>query len=172
MDKKLLYRKAYRALDNITPLKYDCGMLCNSKCCSGSTDSGMHLYPGEDLLLENAADFLSISYEEFGHSAIHFAVCNGTCERKYRPLACRIYPLVPFIDTADSLHIIEDPRAACTCPLLILSEYYPINAFFKQRVRSVFQLLIQDPDIRCYIEDLSDVLREYSHFLQPFQLPF
>ncbi|HEX3028496.1 MAG TPA: hypothetical protein VHT34_04150 [Clostridia bacterium] len=164
MDKKLLYRKAYRDLSNITPLKYDCGMLCNSKCCSGSSDSGMHLYPGEELLYKDTSDFLSTSCEEFGHSTVHFAVCNGTCKRKYRPLACRIYPLVPFIDTAGNLHIIEDPRAARTCPLLILREDYPINAFFKQKVRSVFHLLILDPDIRCYIEDLSDVIREYSIF--------
>ena len=35
MNKKILYKKAYRILENSTPLKFDCGTLCDKKCCSG-----------------------------------------------------------------------------------------------------------------------------------------
>lgn len=164
MYKKILYKKAYRLLEGSTPLKYDCGMLCEKKCCSGDKDAGMHLYPGEETLFINKHNFLDIRKDLFNNSEIFFGVCNGQCDRRYRPLACRIYPLVPYIDEKGRLNIINDPRARYICPLLSDIDKIQIKRFYVRKVTKVFRLLAQDSDIKTYISALSDVLDEYSKF--------
>jgi hypothetical protein len=59
MYMKLLYKKAYRLLEHSTPLKFDCGQLCGSRCCSGGNEAGMCLYPGEETMLEKHGGFLT-----------------------------------------------------------------------------------------------------------------
>jgi hypothetical protein len=165
MYKKILYKKAYRSLEGSTPLKYDCGMLCGKKCCSGDKDAGMHLYPGEETLLSQKHDFLVVRKDFFNDNEISFAVCNGNCDRRYRPLACRIYPLVPYIDDKGRLNIIEDPRARYICPLLLNLKEIRIERSFFRRITEVFRLLTQDTEIKAYITALSSVLVEYSKFM-------
>ena len=162
MDKKLLYRKAYKILDNSTPLKIDCGLLCNKKCCSGDSESGMQLYPGEEIMLNNK--FLNIRDEIFHDMKIKFAVCKGKCDRRYRPLACRVYPLTPYITQDGRLCIMEDPRAKYICPLLLYKKSKDIDKLFKRNVYKVFLLLSQDKDIHKYLLHLSDSIRGYAAF--------
>ena len=164
MDKNLLYKKAYRVLENATPLKYDCGQLCNKKCCTGDQHAGMHLYPGEALFLGKNQNILKMSSEPFGSGEITFAVCRGTCDRSFRPLSCRIYPFVPYLDRYQILSIIEDPRAKYICPLLFDMEEIKPDKSFNRKIKEVFQLLLRDPEIRDYISTLSKVLEEYSKF--------
>lgn len=163
MNYKTLYRKSYRILENETPLKLDCGLLCDSKCCHGGNDNGMHLYPGEESIHESQSEFLKLREESFGNKTITFATCKGECNRTYRPLACRIYPYAPYIASDGKLYIVNDPRAYFQCPLFH-SDDLKISANFKRKIREVFHLLIKDPDIKEYITDLSSVLDEYSAF--------
>lgn len=163
MNKEILYRKLYRVLQYKTPLKIDCGLLCGSKCCKGGSDSGMHLYPGEECMYKYRSDFIELKEESFGGTSINFAVCKGECQRDYRPLACRIFPLAPYISPDGKLHIVNDPRAYYQCPL-IQSEDFRISGTFKRELREIFNLLIKDQDIKDYIMKLSDVLQEYSAF--------
>jgi len=163
MNKELLYRKAYRILDNSTPLKVDCGLLCNKRCCSGDNKAGMQLYPGEEIMLSNSK-FLCIRDEIFHDKKIKFAVCKGKCDRRYRPLACRVYPLTPYISQEGKLCIIEDPRAKYICPLLLYDKSKDINKLFKRNVYKVFLLLSQDKDIYEYLLHLSDTIRGYAAF--------
>ena len=81
MHKTVLYKKAYRMLGNITPLKSDCGRLCESRCCKGDDDTGMHLYPGEETM-QISNNSLRIRDAFFEGREIKFATCNGKCERK------------------------------------------------------------------------------------------
>lgn len=165
MYKKALYKKAYRMLEKSTPLKFDCGLICNRKCCSGDNNAGMWLFSGEELVLDNYDKFLTIRNEKVLNTDVLFAVCNGSCDRKLRPLSCRIFPLVPYLDGDDRLTIIEDPRARYICPLLMDSFEIKVEKMFKQKVTKVFQLLIRDNDIRNHIRMLSVVLDDFMKFL-------
>ncbi|HEY9058891.1 MAG TPA: hypothetical protein VIO64_00075 [Pseudobacteroides sp.] len=164
MNKKLLYKKAYRILESSTPLKFDCGLVCDKKCCSGDNDSGMHLYPGEEMM-HQASDFLDIRKEPFGDSHILFAVCNGSCIRKRRPLSCRTFPYAPYIDLSGKLTVIEDPRAKYLCPLLFDEAEIKLNRMFKRDILKVFRILIRDEEIKAYVHTLSRVLDEYLRFV-------
>ncbi len=161
MYKKVLYKKAYRLLAHSTPLKFDCGLLCSSKCCSGDSDMGMCLYPGEEVLLDSREDFLCIRKDKIQNTDVLFAVCEGKCQRKFRPLACRIFPYVPYIDESGRLTVIEDPRAKYLCPLLMEFTDLKIDKTFKRNVINAFRFLIRDEEIRQFIRLLSRVLDEY-----------
>jgi hypothetical protein len=164
MYKKILYLKAYRILENSTPLKFDCGRLCGSKCCKGDNNKGMQLFPGEDVLLTINTNFLNISKRRLNDIDVQFAVCNGSCIRKLRPLSCRIYPLVPYIAHSGKLSIVKDPRAKYSCPLLLDDIGLDIDRLFVRKVYKVFKLLEQDIEIQNYIYTLSRVLDDYAKF--------
>lgn len=165
MNKKSLFRRAYRLLENTTPLKFDCGLLCNSKCCNGDSDAGMGLFPGEETILDAQADFLAVRKEKMVDRDVLFATCNGSCNRELRPLSCRIFPYVPYLKENGRLTIIEDPRARYLCPLFMESFEFKIDKKFKRRIFSAFNILIQDRDIKDHIHLLSGVLDEYKKFL-------
>jgi hypothetical protein len=164
MYKKVLYKKAYRMLESSTPLKFDCGILCNKRCCLGDNNAGMHLYPGEEAVLQESQIFLKIRKENFNNIEIFFAVCNGKCDRRFRPLSCRIYPFISHINHVGQISIIDDPRAKYTCPLLLDMNELQIDKRYVRKVTKVFQLLAQDAEIRTYINTLSGVLNDYSRF--------
>jgi len=163
MYKRALYKKVYRLLLHSTPMKYDCGILCGSKCCSGDEESGMQLFPGEEIVLEPHG-FLRVSKKHLEDMDILFATCQGTCRRNLRPLSCRIYPLVPYLDKAGRLSIVEDPRAKYICPLLKYHDSFKVDKLFKRKVLQAFRLLVQDAEIHSYIRLLSDVLDNYRRF--------
>ena len=113
-------QKALDELENITPLKpFNCGKLCSARCCSGGDNDGMGLFPGEKELLESSTDFeINDSEGNFGEPVI---VCRGSCDRRKRPLACRIFPLFPLaVERENEIVIVPvpDPRAGM-CPLLL-----------------------------------------------------
>jgi hypothetical protein len=165
MYKKLLYKKAYRLLERSTPLKFDCGLLCGSKCCSGDSDSGMCLFPGEEKMLEKCGGFLKIRNDRIKDTDVLFAVCGGNCDRSFRPLACRIFPYAPYLDENGRLTVIEDPRAKYLCPLLAGLPGVRIDRIFKRSVLKVFHLLVLDEEIRNFVSTLSNVLDEYKRFV-------
>lgn len=108
-------QKALDELENITPLKpFNCGKLCSARCCSGGDNDGMGLFPGEKELFESSMDFeINDSEGNFGEPVI---VCRGGCDRRKRPLACRIFPLFPLaVERENEIVIVPvpDPRAVC-----------------------------------------------------------
>ena len=111
--------KALDELEAVTPLKpFNCGRLCSARCCSGDENDGMGLFPGEEELLKDCADFeIKKSEGNFGESVL---VCRGECDRRKRPLACRIFPLFPLAlenENGTVIVPVPDPRAGM-CPLL------------------------------------------------------
>jgi hypothetical protein len=160
--RKILYKKAYRLLKDSTPLKFDCGLLCRSKCCSGDGDMGMYIYPGEEVMFKDHEDFLCIKQDKLRDTDVLFAVCDGKCSRRYRPLSCRIFPFAPYIDDSGRLTVIEDPRAKYICPLLLESMDLKIESAFKRNVLYAFRALIRDDEIRRFIRLFSCALDEYK----------
>jgi hypothetical protein len=166
MDKKTLYLEAYRMFDRMHPLRFDCGRLCDKVCCRGNDEEiGMYLFPGEELLHEKTG-CLSISETNFDMNGkkVLIAACNGDCDRELRPLACRIFPLAPFITPKDILLIKMDPRARALCPLTKEDNPFPIQPAFKSTVRRAFTLLIQDPEIKAFVKEFSEMLAELERF--------
>lgn len=145
----------YSLLEKETPLKFDCGILCNSQCCKGDDKTGMLLFPGE-------ADLLKGEYEIIETDGRKYAVCDGSCNRRLRPLACRIYPLFPLVEKDENgiykIEVIKDPRARC-----------PITAFdaefkrsFIRKVKLCGEFLLTDSETADFLTELSDEINEYE----------
>ncbi len=106
--------RAREILRDVTPLKSDCGRICGRACCGQDENGkgGMLLFPGEEALYQNNADFIVLRDESvIPDGAI--VTCFGRCDRKERPLSCRFFPLRP---TAGGKAVM-DRRASWVCPL-------------------------------------------------------
>ena len=148
MKKENVINSCYSLLRNVTPLSFDCGKICNGKCCKGDNKTGMVLFPGEETLLDK--DINVITDDE----GFKIAVCGGACNRNYRPLSCRIYPLFPVIKNENGREYIQveiDPRA--DCPLC--SEEYEITKNFIKAVKRVGKYLLLN-------EETADTYRKLS----------
>lgn len=159
MKKENVINSCYSLLRNVTPLSFDCGKICNGKCCKGDNKTGMVLFPGEEKILDK--DINVITDDE----GFKIAVCGGVCNRNYRPLSCRIYPLFPVIKNENGREYIQveiDPRA--DCPLC--SEEYEFTKNFIKAVKRVGKYLLLNEEtantyrkISAEIEDINK-LRE------------
>ncbi|TCL56496.1 hypothetical protein EDC14_104920 [Hydrogenispora ethanolica] len=164
-----LYKNAYHQLHTQTPLRTDCGRLCNRACCQeNDEDLGMYLFPGEaELLL--AADFLRIEPTDLQYlpgKNVYFASCNSQCRRSQRPLACRIFPLTPYMTAKGLLTTIIDPRARFVCPLAREYQRSDFHPEFVRAVQKVGQLLIKHQETQAFLLWLAAVIDEYR------ELPF
>ena len=154
-------QKALDELENITPLKpFNCGKLCSARCCSGGDNDGMALFPGEKALFESNMDFeINDSEGNFGEPVV---VCRGGCDRRKRPLACRIFPLFPLAlenENGTVIVPVPDPRAGM-CPLLFTPD--KIDRRFYRAVRRAGEYLLRDEDTRRYLLDLSAEIRNIA----------
>ena len=173
MDKISLYQTVYQILDKTTPLRFDCGKLCGRACCQNlpageeaGEDSGMYLFPGEEKALQ-AASFLNIipvDFEFSPDSSIFLATCKGQCDRNLRPLACRIFPLAPYLTPKDILVIRMDPRAIPICPLAGEPDRNNLHPDFVNAVRKACRLLTGDSQIKAFITGLSRIFNELDRF--------
>jgi hypothetical protein len=158
-------QKALDELENITPLKpFNCGKLCSARCCSGGDNDGMGLFPGEKELLESSTDFeINDSEGNFGEPVV---VCRGGCDRRKRPLACRIFPLFPLaVERENEIVIVPvpDPRAGM-CPLLRCPE--KIDRRFYRAVRCAGEYLLRDEDSRKYLLELSSEITDIAELAE------
>lgn len=154
MKKESVLKSCYSALRRCTPLDFDCGKLCDGKCCDGDENTGMLLFPGEENLIDPG---MIIKRDESGATV---AICNGTCDRNKRPLSCRMYPLFPIIKTENDREYIEtefDPRA--DCPLT--SGELTISRRFDKAVRRVGKYLLLNEETETAYRQLSAELSDY-----------
>lgn len=156
-----LISKAYELLESVTPLRYDCGKLCSSKCCKGDGKTGMWLFPYEEDILKGIDGFEIIDCD--GNMGYKMVVCNGVCDRKTRPLACRIYPYFPMI-TENGYDVRADIRGISGCPVLY-NNIKPDYKFIRQ-VRKVARLFDRDEELRSYLKDINTLLDEISSFAE------
>lgn len=160
-DKAYLLNKAYELLERVTPLTCDCGKLCGGRCCKGDGSTGMWLFPYEEEILKNIDGFeIKACDGNFGYKML---VCSGSCNRKTRPLACRIYPYFPMI-TDDGFDARSDIRGITSCPVLY-NNIKPDYAFIRQ-VRKVARLFDRDEKLKEYIKSVNMLLDDIESFAE------
>ena len=170
MNIAYIYLQIYRLFDNAMPIKGDCGKLCDKACCKGD-EGGMYLFPGEsavyDLLKPEWAKIekSDFTYEYNGKTKnVPILFCNGKCDRYQRPLACRIFPLTPYLNSDGKLEIIVDPRAKSLCPLsheLDVDEY---DYRYVKNIKKAFTLLLKNDELMAYMKQYSEYIDEYRKF--------
>lgn len=172
MNIAYVYLQIYRLFDHSTPLKLDCGRLCNSACCEGD-ESGMYLFPGE----ENVQKILKSKWAKIEKSDFYYEykgnkknapllVCDGECDRYERPLACRIFPLTPYVTKDGRLEIIMDPRAKAICPISRELSADELDLKFVKNVKKAFVLLMKNEEFRAYMTSYSEYIDEYRRFFK------
>ena len=170
MKAEKIYKEAWRLLEKLTPLKVDCGQLCGGACCDdgGREDAGMYLFYKEECMYKNMPKYLRIEESEFLYGdddeRALIAMCSGECERKMRPLACRIFPLAPYKKEGAPLRIIMDPRARSMCPLAKAVRIDELDERFVRAVRLIFLVLIKNKKIKDFVIELSYLMDEVAEF--------
>ena len=119
----------------------------------------MYLYPFEEVMFGADTPFADISDSNFksGGKYVKFITCDGTCIRDRRPLACRIFPLLPYVDTAGNLQVIYDPRAVDFCPL----EHKKLTRKFKMQVHKVAHMLFKISETKDFLIAQSRLVDDY-----------
>jgi hypothetical protein len=167
------YKRIYEMLDAVSPVSYDCGKICGAVCCrDDSFDDGsgpyIYLLPGEKEYLESegadirierklsAEHYLPASFGQY----VYVAYCNGpeSCDRCFRPVQCRTFPLAPYItkegDLAVSFYGEELPYV---CPLI--AERRSLSEEYVMAVLDAWKILIKDDAIRDLVLMDSDHVR-------------
>lgn len=151
--------KARELLERTTPLKTDCGRLCGGKCCKGDGKTGMFLFPHEEDLYKDNPDFKIVECNgNFGYKMI---ICSGVCDRKDRPLACRIYPYFPMTGEY-GFDVRSDIRGINSCPLLYNN--IKVDYAFLRQIRKAARILSRNEEIRNYITNINSMLDEIEEF--------
>lgn len=154
-DYNALYKKVFKILGDLTPLKVDCGVLCDCACCKGDNQQGMLLFPHEESVL-------TVKNTEAGG---RLAVCNGRCNRNERPLACRIFPFFPTVDENGKVFIEKDYRAEMLCPLLEHSDEIVFNPKFFKALKKAGKLLAKNKECLEFLRDSTEEIDTYFSFL-------
>ncbi len=143
-------KKARGLLADVTPLKTDCGKVCGARCCRSleGEETGMLLFPGEKTEYTGKP-----GWKLRETPAGTLAVCSGRCERNERPLACRIFPLLPVLRNG-TVKVAADQRAKAVCPLL-RQGIRGMDPAFTDAVREAGKLLADDPEERAFLEMLT-----------------
>ena len=142
--------RARALLENLTPLKTDCGLTCNHACCrsmEGET-TGMLLFPGEETFY---ADLPGYRLVETAQGML--LICPGQCDRADRPLSCRLMPLLPLL-RPDGINVATDLRAKGVCPLARMGKD-ALDPAFVEAVREVGRILVEDEAQRTFLERLT-----------------
>ncbi len=152
--------EARKILESVTPLKTDCGRACGGACCQSDEDGqgGMLLFPGEEALYEPPPEGFSIQGDDAVQAGAKLLICSGFCERKDRPLSCRLFPLLPT-KTGSRL----DQRAWAVCPLMAYGKK-GLNPAFVDAVKMAGEILYACPEHAAFL----DALHDYNERLKSF----
>lgn len=167
MNAVYAYLQLYRFFDGVTPVKgVDCGKLCRKACCK--SDGGMYLFPGEEKVFDFLQPYWAkVEKADFSYSyngkekKVNFCTCNGKCDRYQRPLACRIFPVTPYMDRNGMLDFVTDPRAKPICNLAKVYSLEDFDRKFVGNVKKTFTLL-------CKNKEISEFMKEYSRYLETY----
>ena len=143
--------RAREKLNSVTPLKRDCGRVCGSRCCDSmeGEETGMLLFPGEDALYRSLEGWKILQAP-----AGLMVVCPGRCDREDRPLACRLFPLLPVIRSG-KVKAAMDQRAYAVCPLA-RQGIRALDPEFTEAVREAGRILAADGEQSRFLEMLTE----------------
>ena len=149
-------RTAREKLKSVTPLKRDCGRVCDAACCRSSEveETGMLLFPGEEEAYSGKEGW-TVRVTAMGPMVI----CPGNCERDERPLACRLFPLLPLMGTNGEIRVMTDLRAKAVCPLARQGKSAMDPAFI-EAVGEAGNLLAADGEQAAFLKRLGDEQEE------------
>ena len=147
---------AREKLKSVTPLKRDCGRVCGAACCRSpeNEETGMLLFPGEEEAYRGKEGW-TIRETAMGP----MAVCPGHCDRDERPLACRLFPLLPVIREDGEVRAMTDLRARAVCPLARQGRS-ALDPAFTEAVREAGSLLAADGDQVAFLKRLEEEQEE------------
>ena len=160
-------KEARDLLENVTPLTTDCGKLCDAACCKDDPNdegsvAGMLLFPEEEKLYKGQDVWMELvdSPLLLDGSPVPLLICNLPCPRRKRPLACRLFPLTPYVKN-DKLTLRMDVRANPVCPLCA-SGKAGLNPEFVEKVKEALRILWAEEKCREYLYVLTEHLKEYE----------
>ncbi len=153
--------EARRLLEERTPLAFDCGRICGAACCH--SEGEMILLPGEAELYPGDP-----RVAEVGGRAVFR--CAGYCNRRERPLACRIFPLTVRRTRAGVLDWAMDPRGRGLCPLTRQGKR-ALAPGFLAAAETVLGLLAAQPLVRAYLDELALLYAQYRELIAAFRSP-
>lgn len=146
-------KEARGMLENVTPMKMNCGKLCDGACCKEdeSGDNGMLLFPYEAELYKKPIEGFAyhlVDDDTLFKGGKRF-VCEGSCPREHRPLACRLFPLRIAIASDDNgidatAEAEIDPRAWICCPILEQGGLRAMSMDFKDAVKRAGEVLMEN----------------------------
>lgn len=157
---RAMYERAYAILENITPIAADCGKLCDKACCRVEEEiTGMYLFPEENVMFRDMPSYAKLYDTDFEYDYGKYAdlfTCDGSCERYRRPLACRIFPLLPYCHEGEELQIIMDPRGRGMCPLAQTLTVEELDPEFVDAVSRSMRLIMKNAQVRQFVYSLSE----------------
>lgn len=156
--------RARELLQTLTPLRRDCGGICGAACCAPDEDGqgGMLLFPGEEALYQTLPEGYALCRDDSVMPGMLLLTCNGRCQRELRPLACRMFPLIPVLQMRDgheALRVQVDPRAYAVCPLCE-SGVRGMDGAFAQAVLQSARILSACPEHAAYFRALGAYFKQ------------
>ena len=109
-----------------------------------------------------------IDFTYDGGKYIDLFTCSGKCDRKLRPLSCRIFPLVPYAKQGGKLEILMDVRGRGMCPLATAMHKEDLSGEFVRKVTDTMKLCMAVRETREFIYALSDSLDEIKLLEEDF----
>ena len=158
----MLIRRAYEYLDNVTPLKTDCGRLCDKACCKGEGE--IWLLPDEEMLFRDKDGF-EIKYLDGEYNLKCTSLCDD--DRSIRPFCCRIFPYFPIVKKNGeylSVRLITDPRGTSFCPMA--RGEAECERSFARAVRKAVRLLCSQEKYYEFFRTQGELLEEILRFRQ------
>ena len=155
---------AREKLNNVTPLKKDCGRICGARCCRSldGEETGMLLFPGE---ADAYADKAGWEIRETARGKM--ILCPGMCNREERPLSCRLFPLLPLIGDDGKIRVIPDQRAKPVCPLACQGKE-ALDPAFIDAVREAGELLAEHEEQAMFLDMLVEEQEELKELKKKF----
>ena len=147
---------AREKLKNVTPLKRDCGRICDARCCRPleGENTGMLLFPGEAEAYAGKDGF-----EVRKTAQGDLLLCSGVCDRDERPLSCRLFPLLPVIGDDGKVRVITDLRAKAVCPLARPGKS-AMDPAFADAVREAGEILAAEDEQAVFLDMLEEEQNE------------
>ncbi len=172
------YQEIYENLNQVSPVDFDCGVLCGSVCCGcdivpdeQQEELGIFLMPGEEAMLEGDSDWLDWKTARaedvffpwsWRGTNISYVRCKDPhhCHRAARSIQCRTFPVEPHILDDGRLSLIyNDMELPYQCPLI--EQQVSLNCDFLEATWNAWNTLLEDPRIRDLVMMNSDDRRPY-----------
>ena len=158
---------ARELLADVTPLNFDCGRICGGACCQPDEDGqgGMLLFPGEEALYRLLPDGFRLEQTNTPLPRSTLLICDGVCDRKDRPLSCRLFPLLPTVSG-----VRMDRRGWAVCPL-IDSGVHGLRPEFVDAVKEAGRILYDCPEVAFFLNVIHSADQKIFTFSREEAIP-